>query len=94
MTGNIELAGERTFECKAGGAGSWGLSVGVGCKSTDHLHNDFSGGTVEVVDAGDGGMPGPKDGMVVGMLLMLGFGCTNDPEERAGRVMNCDETSL
>ena len=86
MTGDIELAGEGTFECEAGGVGSCGPSVGVGYESTDDLRDDFSGGTVEVADGGDGGAPGPKDGMAVGMLLVLGFGCANGPEEGAGRV--------
>ena len=71
MTGDIELAGEGTFECEAGGVGSCGPSVGVGYESTDDLRDDFSGGTVEVADGGDGGAPGPKDGMAVGMLLVL-----------------------
>ena len=33
---------------------------------------------------GDGGALGPNDGMAVGMLLVLGFGCANGPEEGAG----------
>lgn len=28
----------------------------------------------EVVDGGDGGAPGPKDGITVGMLFVLSFG--------------------
>ena len=59
------------FECKAGGVRSCGPSVGVGYESTNDLHDDFSRGTMEVADGGDGGVPGPKDGMAVGMLLML-----------------------
>ena len=39
-----------------------------------------------VVDGGDGGAPGPKDGIAVGMLLVLGFGCAKGPEEGAGSV--------
>ena len=58
----------------------------MGYDSTDDLRDDFSGGTGEVADGGDGGAPGPKDGMAVGMLLVLGFGCANGPEEGAGRV--------
>jgi len=80
------LAGDGTFECEAGGVGSWGGSVGVGYESTDDLRDDFSGGIRVVVDGGDGGAPGPKDGIAVGMLLVLGFGWANGPEEGAGRV--------
>jgi hypothetical protein len=58
----------------------------VGYESTDDLRDDFSGGTGEVVDGGDGGAPGPKDGIAVGILLVLGFGCAKGPEEGAGRV--------
>jgi len=50
------------------------------------LHDDFSGGTGEVAVGGDGGALGPKDGMAVGMLLVLGFGWAKGPEEGAGRV--------
>ena len=59
-------------------------SIGVGYKSTSDLCNDFSGKTGEVMDGGDGGTPGPKDGMVVGMLLVLGFGWVDGSEEGAG----------
>jgi hypothetical protein len=49
-------------------------SVGVGCESIDDdLRDDFHEGTVEVVDGGDGGTPGPKDRAVEGILLVLGF---------------------
>lgn len=58
----------------------------MGYESTDDLLDDFSGGTEEVADGGDGGAPGPKDGIAVGMLLVLGFGWANGPEEGAGRV--------
>jgi len=58
----------------------------VGYESTDDLCDDFSGVTGEVVDGGDGGAPGPKDGMAVGILLVLSFGWANGPEEGAGRV--------
>jgi hypothetical protein len=58
----------------------------VGYESTDDLRDDFSWGIVEVVDGGDGGAPGPKDGMAVGMLLVLGFGWAKGPEDGAGRV--------
>ena len=84
--GDIELVREGMFECELGGVGSCRPSVGAGYKSTDDLRNDFSRRTVEVTDGGDGGVPGPKDGMTVGMLLVLGFRCTNGPEEGAGRV--------
>jgi len=84
--GDIKFAGEGTFECDEGGVGSWGTSVGVGYESTEDLCDDFSWGIEEVVDGGDGGAPGPKDGMAVGMLLVLGFGCANGPEEGAGGV--------
>jgi hypothetical protein len=46
----------------------------VGYESTDDLRDDLSEGTEDMVDGGDGGAPGPKDGMAVGMLLVLGFG--------------------
>lgn len=58
----------------------------MGYESTDDLRDDFSEGIEEVADGGDGGAPGPKDGMAVGMLLVLGFGWANGPEEGAGRV--------
>lgn len=58
----------------------------MGYESTDDLRDDFSGVTGEVVDGGDRGTPGPKDEMVVGILLVLGFGWANGPEEEAGRV--------
>ena len=41
---------------------------------TDDLRVDFSGGTGEVVEGGDGGAPGPNEGIAVGMLFVLGFG--------------------
>ena len=66
------------------GVGSWGTLVGVGFESTDDLRNDFSWGIEEVVNGGDVGAPGPKDGMVVEMLLVLGFGYAKGPEG-AGR---------
>ena len=74
MTGDIEFVGEGTFECEAGGVGSWGTSADVGYGSADDLRDDFSGGIEVVADGGEVGAPGPKDGMVVGMLLVLGFG--------------------
>jgi len=86
VTGDIEFAGEGTFKCDEGGVGSWRTSVGVGYESTDDPCDDFSGGIEEVVDRGDGGAPGPKDGMAVRMLLVLGFGCAKGPKEGAGRV--------
>ena len=43
------------FECDEEGVGSRGTSVGVEYESTDDLRNDFSGGTGEAVDGGDGG---------------------------------------
>ena len=71
-----------------GGVGSCGPSVGVGYESTDDLRDDLSRGTVEIADGRDGGVPGPKDGMAVGMLLMLGIGCANGPEEGARRAVS------
>jgi hypothetical protein len=68
--GDVELAGEGTFKWDAGGVGSWGGSIGVGYKLTNNLHNSFSEGTVEDVNGGDGGVPGQKDGIAVGILLM------------------------
>ena len=58
-----------TFECDTGGVGSWGPSAGVGYDTPDDLHDETSGETVEAADGGDGGVPGPKDGMAVGMSL-------------------------
>jgi len=46
----------------------------VGYESTDDLRDDLSAGVGVVVDGGDGGAPGPNDGIAVGMLLVLGFG--------------------
>ena len=34
----------------------------------------------------EGGAPGLKDEMEMGVLLVLGFGCTNGPDKGAGRV--------
>ena len=82
----MELAGEGTFKCKAGGVGSWGTSVGVGHDSTDDLCDNFSVGTEEVDDGRDWGATGPKDGMAVGILLVLGFRCANGPEDGAGKL--------
>ena len=65
VTGGIEFAGEGTFECTAGGVGSWGIFVDVGYGSTDDLRGDFSGGIGVVADGGEGGAPGPKDRMAV-----------------------------
>ena len=56
----------------------------MGYKSTSDLCNDFSGKTGEVMDGEDRGAPGQKDGMVVGMLLVLGFGWVDGSEEGAG----------
>ena len=58
----------------------------MGYDSPDDLRDDFSWGIGEVVDGGDGGAPGPNDGMAVGMLLVLGFGCAKGPEVGAGRL--------
>jgi hypothetical protein len=69
-----------------GEVGSWEGSVGVGYESTDDLRNGFSEGTVEDVNGGDGGAPGTKDGITGGMLLILGFGCANGPEEGVGSM--------
>ena len=41
---------------------------------TDDLCANFSGGTGEVVEGGDGGVPGPNEEIAVGMLFVLGFG--------------------
>jgi hypothetical protein len=41
VTGDIEFAGEGTFERDAGGVGSWGGSIGVGYEPTDDLRNGF-----------------------------------------------------
>ena len=83
---DIEFAGKGTFKCKAGGVGSWGTSVDVGYGSADDLHDNFSGWIGVLEDGGECNTPGPKDGMAVEMLLVLGFGCANGPEEGAGRV--------
>jgi hypothetical protein len=73
--GDIKLAGEGTFEWDVGGVGSWGGSIGAGYELTNVFHNSFSEGTMEDID-----------GIAIGMLLVLGFGCTNGPEEGAGSV--------
>jgi hypothetical protein len=41
------------------------------------LCDNSPGGIGEVVDSRDGGAPGSKDGIAVGMLLVLGFGRAN-----------------
>ena len=58
----------------------------MGYNSPDNLHDDFSWDIKEVIDGGDGDAPELNDGMVVGMLLVLGFGCMKGPEVRAGRL--------
>ena len=65
MTGDIELAREGTFEWDAGRVGSWRGSVGIGYELTNGLCNSFFEGTVEDVNGGDGGAPGPKDGIAM-----------------------------
>jgi hypothetical protein len=62
-----------------------GTFIGVGYESTDDLRDEFSKRIREVADDGDGGTLGPDDGMVVGMLLVLGFGCAKSPEEGEAR---------
>ena len=52
----------------------------AGYESANDLHNNFSTGINEVVDGRDGVTPGPKDGIAVGILFVLGFGCANGPE--------------
>jgi hypothetical protein len=47
----------------------------------DDLRDDFSTGTWEIADDGDGGAPGPNVGIAVELLLMGGFGCAKGPEE-------------
>ena len=42
-----------------------------------------------MVDGGDGGAPGPKDGIAVGLFFMLGFGWAKGPDEGEGSVY-CD----
>ena len=54
----------------------------------DDLRIDFSGGMGEVVEGGDGGAPGPNEGIPVGMLFVLGFG------EQKGRTMGLGECSV
>jgi hypothetical protein len=76
--GDIRMRRERGGEL---GRVHWGMVQVV-----DDLHDDFSEGIEEIVDSGDGGAPGPKDGIAVGMLLVLGFGCANRSEEGAGRA--------
>jgi hypothetical protein len=74
VTGDIELAGDGMFEWEEGGVGRRGGSVGPGYVPTEDLRVDFSGGTGEVVEGGDGGAPGPNEGMAVGIVFVLGFG--------------------
>lgn len=85
MIGDIESAGEGAFEWEARGVGSWGGSVGVGYNLSNNHCNKLSGEIGGVID-GDGGVPGLNDGIAVGMLLVLGFGCANGPEEGANRA--------
>jgi len=46
----------------------------MGNESTDDLRDGLSVGVGVAVEGGDGGAPGPNDGIAVGMLLVLGFG--------------------
>lgn len=48
---------------------------------TNDCCEDLSNGIKDVADGGDGGALGPKEGMVVGMLLILNFRCVKDPKE-------------
>ena len=64
--------------------------MGVEYNSTDDCREDFSDGIVEAAEGRDGGAPGPKDGMAVGMLLVLGFKCANDSREGAGGCNGLD----
>ena len=60
--------------------------MGVGYDLTGDRCNDLSNGIMETAEGGDGGAPGPNGGMMVGISLVLGFGCANGPDEGAGRV--------
>ena len=53
--------------------------MGVGYELADDCRKDISDGVVEAAEGGDGGAPGPNDGMAVGMLLVLGLGCARGP---------------
>jgi hypothetical protein len=79
------LAGEGTFECDEGGWEAEGHPL-VWDTTLPTTFAMISLGTEEVLDGGDGGAPGPKDGIAVGILLVLGLGCAKGPEEGAGRV--------
>jgi len=60
---------------------------GVGYESTDDLRDDLSVGVGVVVDGGDGGAPGPNDGIVVGMLPV--FGLDPNPSELCLEFLEC-----
>ena len=66
--------------------GSCRTTVNVGYGSTSYLCNNLFGGIGVLEDGGEGSTPGPKDGMVVGILLALGLRCMSGPEEGARRV--------
>ena len=67
--------------------GSCRITVNIGYESTSYLCNNLLGGGIGVLeDDGEGTSPGPKDGMVVGTLLVLGLRCIGGPEEGARRV--------
>ena len=43
-------------------------------------------GIKEVIDGGDGGVPGLKDWITLWILFVLGFGCVKGPEEGADSI--------
>ena len=56
---------------------------GVGGEVVGTHCDDQSAGTGQAVDSGDLDTPGPKDGSAIGMVLVLGFGWANGPDEGA-----------
>ena len=61
--------------------GSWGTSAGAGHDPTNGPRKDSSEGIEGTADGGDEGALGPKDGMAMGMLPILGLRSANGPEE-------------
>lgn len=58
----------------------------MGYNLLDVLHDNFSENMREVIDSGDGGAPGPNNGMAVGILLVLSFRYIKGPKVEVGRL--------
>jgi hypothetical protein len=70
VNGDIELASEGMLECDMGRVGSC-VSVVAGWDLAAGRRGGSSGGMREVVGDRDTGAPGPKDGIAVGVFLVL-----------------------